>query len=236
MPGPEGPDDGAVTEALTRLASAARHVLGRPLMATEIDRFGRYLRTLMEWGRVHDLTGLSAPRDIVRTLFLESLLFLPLLPAGPLRLVDVGSGAGFPGIPLHIVAPRITVLLVDARRKRASFLKAIRRSLGLEGATVWHGRAEELPRDQGALAGGFDVVTMRAVAGSSRAMAIARPLLLPHGRLVASLAVGTDPAAVMAEGRRHGMVAEVSTVVVPEEGMRKAFLVSRLDQGYPPSD
>lgn len=203
-------------------------MLGRPTTATEGGRFERYLRILLEWSRVHNLTGLSAPHEITRTLFLESLLFLRLLPPGPLRLVDVGSGAGFPGIPLHIVAPQIQVVLVEARRKRVSFLRAVGRELALEDASVWHGRAEDLPADREAMGEGFDVATMRAVAGSGRALAMARPLLRrPGGRLVASLAVGADAAEASTEARGHGMVAEVSTVVVPDEGLNRRFLVAQ---------
>jgi 16S rRNA (guanine527-N7)-methyltransferase len=100
--------------------------------------------------------------------------------------VDIGAGAGLPGIPLAIVEPGLSVVLVEARAKRVSFLRAVVRNLGLPNAEVLDGRAETLARERPELQGRFDVAVARAVAGPEVLWGLARPYLKPGGRLVAS--------------------------------------------------
>jgi len=98
---------------------------------------------LLEWQRTHRLVGSSEPRWIVENLFLDSLLFLRVLPPGITTLLDLGSGAGIPGIPIKLVRPAIQLVLVESRRRRASFLSTAVRDLGLSGTRVVGGRAED---------------------------------------------------------------------------------------------
>jgi 16S rRNA (guanine527-N7)-methyltransferase len=100
--------------------------------------------------------------------------------------VDIGAGAGIPGLPLRLADPAIAVTLVEARRKRVSFLLAVRRQLDLEDVAVKEGRAEALVEQEPDLAGGFDVVVARSVGPATALLPLARKYLKPGGVFVAS--------------------------------------------------
>ncbi len=180
---------GSAADPLAELLAAIPRLGGRPATVQDRQRFTRYLDLLLEWNRVHDLTGHKQPRDIVRGLFLDSLLFLPQLPPRPIRLVDIGSGAGIPGLPLRILDPGIDLTVVESRRKRVSFLSTVRRELGLE-LTVVEGRAEEMLRQQpeihGKFEGRFDAVTARGVAPSRSFLATCLQYARVGGRVIIS--------------------------------------------------
>lgn len=177
---------GSADDPLDELLGAIPLLAGRPASAEDRQRFTRYLELLVEWNRVHDLTGLKDPRGIVRGLFVDSLLFLPQLPARPLRLVDIGSGAGIPGLPLHLIDSRIEATLVEARQKRASFLRTVRRELGLETVRLVDARAEDAIREDPELSGRYDVAVARAVTPTGPLLAMCRRWLKPGGRIVIS--------------------------------------------------
>lgn len=107
------------------------------------ERVEIYLGLLEQWNRKMNLTGLRKRADILRDLFAESFLAASLLAEEDGPLLDVGSGAGFPGMALKIYRPELTVHLVEPRGKRAGFLETVRRRLGLEGVAVIHKRLEE---------------------------------------------------------------------------------------------
>lgn len=114
------------------------------------ERVEIYLDLLEQWNRKINLTGLRGRVEILRDLFAESFLAASLLAEEDGPLLDVGSGAGFPGMALKIYRPELTVYLLEPRRKRASFLETVRRRLGLEGVAVIHKRLEECrPEDFG---------------------------------------------------------------------------------------
>ena len=112
------------------------------------------------------MTALRSPEEIVRGLFLDSLLFLSALPAPrPLKVVDIGAGSGIPGLPIRLADPAITLTLIEAKRKRVSFLLTACRELGLSDVQVLEGRAERLVDENPGVAGSFDAVVARAVGG-----------------------------------------------------------------------
>ncbi len=116
-----------------------------------------YLELLLRWNAKMNLTAVRAPDEIVRRHFGESVLLARLVPAETATLLDLGSGAGFPGIPLQLACPELKVVLAESQAKKASFLREVVRELGLR-TEVWGSRAEELPGTQG-----YDVVALRAV-------------------------------------------------------------------------
>ena len=135
----------------------------------QADKFIKYYELLIEWNEKMNLTAITAPDEIVMKHFVDSLtagLLLP--PAGeePLTLVDVGTGAGFPGIPLMIMRPDITVTLLDSLNKRLIFLDEVIRALGLEkSAKTLHMRSEDAGR-AAAHRDAYDVALSRAVANA----------------------------------------------------------------------
>jgi 16S rRNA (guanine527-N7)-methyltransferase len=145
------------------------------LPSPAIDRLARYLAELDSWRRRVNLTGRLSGDELVGHAA-ESLLGSRLIAEGE-RLIDVGSGQGFPGLPLAIGRPDLTVTLAEPRAKRAAFLRHVLRELALSNATVWERRAEEVEE-------GFDVATARAVGGLAASIA-RRPFVRTGGQLLA---------------------------------------------------
>jgi 16S rRNA (guanine527-N7)-methyltransferase len=127
------------------------------------------------------MTALDSAGAIVRDLFIDALLFLPLLPPRPLKVVDIGAGAGIPGLPLSLADPGIAVTLVEARRKRVSFLLATQRELDLHHVAVKEGRAEALLQAQPELVDAFDVVVARSVGPAVELLPLALKYLKAGG-------------------------------------------------------
>lgn len=125
--------------------------LGLKLTAAQVEAFRRYREMLVAWNRRFNLTAITDDAGIQVRHFLDSLSCLPVMEArGGLegrRVVDVGTGAGFPGLPLKIVRPAMRLTLVEATRKKTDFLRAVITELGLEGVEVLHARAERVGRE-----------------------------------------------------------------------------------------
>lgn len=173
-------------DPLDELARAFEPLAGRPAGEAERERFQRYLDLFLLWNRTHRMTALDSAAAVVRDLFIDALLFLPLLPPRPLKLVDIGAGAGIPGLPLGLADSTITVTLVEARRKRVSFLLAAQRELDLHNVVVKEGRAEALLQAEPDLAGAFDVVVARSVAPAATLFPLALRYLKSGGCFVAA--------------------------------------------------
>jgi len=123
------------TEESRGLLERGTRALGLDLAPEQIDQFLAYLDLLLKWNRKMNLTALRTPREIIIHHFLDSLLLVPHLPQTA-RLLDIGSGAGFPGLPLKIARPDLTIDLVEATAKKASFLKEAVRRLEMSGMNV----------------------------------------------------------------------------------------------------
>ena len=135
----------------------------RPFLITELDdtqlhAVQQYLALLVRWNARTNLTSIRDDYNIVIRHFGESLFAASLLLSrdSDFSIIDVGSGAGFPGLPLKIFAPGISLTLIESQNKKVTFLREVIRGLGLRGATVFHGRAEQY-RERA------DLVTLRAV-------------------------------------------------------------------------
>lgn len=106
-----------------------------------------YLGELEKWNRAYNLTAVRDPAEMVTRHLLDSLVVVPRLPAAPLRLLDVGAGAGLPGIPLALARPDLAVTVLDSNGKKARFMRHAVRSLGLANVEVLEGRVEDLAPD-----------------------------------------------------------------------------------------
>jgi len=160
----------------------------------QLAQVSTYLDLLLKWNARINLTSVRQPEDMVTRHFGESFFTArqlchperraaeppavegPLPPAKGLDLIDVGSGAGFPGLPIKIYAPSLTVTLVESNQRKATFLREVVRALTLTGIDVFAGRAEDCPRTAA-------IVTLRAVEKPERALAAAARLISPGGRL-----------------------------------------------------
>lgn len=117
--------------------------LGIPYSKDQVDKFLTYLAELKKWNKAYNLTGLKTDRDIIIKHFFDSLLFLKVLPSNVVSAADIGSGAGFPGIPVKIVAPQLMILLVEPVGKKVIFLRHICSKLALNGIKIIDKRIEE---------------------------------------------------------------------------------------------
>lgn len=137
---------------------------------------------VLERNQVMNLTAITEPRDVAALHLLDSLELLPLAGLETERLVDVGCGAGFPGVPLAIAGPGLDVTLLDSQRKRVDFLEEACGKLGLSNTTCVHGRAEEFVQTERE---GFDAAVSRAVAALPVLCELCLPLVRVGGRMLA---------------------------------------------------
>jgi 16S rRNA (guanine527-N7)-methyltransferase len=136
-----------------------------------------YLDLLLKWNARTNLTAIRDPEEIVRRHFGESLFAARHIPPDTRTLLDFGSGAGFPGLPIQLLRPEIAVTLAESQNKKATFLREAVRTLGLK-TEVWSARVEDMPPERR-----FEVVAMRAVDNMDAALAAAKARITPGGRL-----------------------------------------------------
>ena len=161
--------------------------LGLAMDAAGVERLLVYLAELMKWSRRVNLIARDTPEtQVVETHFLDSLTLLPFLDgAGEVHLLDVGSGAGFPGLALACVRPDARFTLCEPRQKRVSFLRHVVRTLGLANVEVVADRVEA---QASAWQGRFTHITSRAVAEPAAFLPLVRPLVTPATRVLLMLA------------------------------------------------
>ena len=170
-----------------RIARLVQPYLGMtPVPAGLYGQLSVYLDLLVKWNARTNLTAIREPEEMVRRHFGES-LFAGAQIAGRVgkdaSLLDFGSGAGFPGLPIQLLLPEVRVTLAESQGKKASFLREAVRTLGLS-TEVWPSRVEAMPEIAG-VPRQFDVVTLRAVDNMEQALAEARRRVKPGGWLVA---------------------------------------------------
>ena len=144
-----------------------------------LSQLSIYLDLLMKWNARTNLSAIREPEEIVTRHFGESLFLATQLPEAR-TLLDLGSGAGFPGLPCALAKPKLAVTLAESQNKKAAFLREVVRSLGV-GVEIWDKRAEMLPVGRR-----FDIVALRAVDNPEAARGTAQALLT-HGGVVAEL-------------------------------------------------
>lgn len=148
----------------------------------KMERFYKYMNLLLEWNEKINLTAITDEREIIVKHFLDSLTIEKYLD-NIKNLADIGTGAGFPGIPIKIFNPNIKITLVDSLNKRVNFLNDIVKELKLENVEVIHSRAEDLGKDKN-YREKFDVVTSRAVANMSILSEYLLPLVKIDGKCI----------------------------------------------------
>jgi 16S rRNA (guanine527-N7)-methyltransferase len=200
-----------------QLATGLR-ALGLDLDEAQQDCLLRYLALLVKWNRAYNLTAVRDPAEMVSRQLLDSLSILPWV-RGP-RVLDVGSGAGLPGIPLAIARPGWALTLLDSNGKKTRFLTQVCLELGLANVVVVQARAEQYrPADQR----GFDTVTARAFASLAQLLALTRHLLAPGGRWVAMKGPSEDP---HSEALGKDLGVQVQALQVPgAAGVRRAVII-----------
>jgi len=175
----------------------------------QLQKFEIYKKNLLDWNQRMNLTAITDDEGVWQKHFADSLTLLSFLPEGTINLVDVGSGAGLPGLPLKIMRPDISITLLDSLRKRIFFLEDTVKLLELEDVECIHARAEDF---QKANAEGFDVCTSRAVARLDKLSAWCLLFVKPGGVFLAMKGPNVDEEVEEALPRIKKLGGEVTDV------------------------
>ncbi len=210
--------------------------LGGSLSREQLEQFAAYSALLKEWNEKMNLTAITDDDGITVKHFLDSVL--PLFHvelAKDSHLADIGTGAGFPGIPLKILRPDLSVTLVDALQKRVTFLEEVCNRLGLTKVTCIHGRAEELGKNP-AYREQFDLVTSRAVANLKILGEYCLPLVKVGGRFLALKAETVEAELLEAKpmlGTLGGGKPQMIKAPLPESEMLRTLVVVQKERPTP---
>jgi 16S rRNA (guanine527-N7)-methyltransferase len=214
------------------LATGARE-FDLDLSSAQLDQFSRYADLLIDWNLRFNLTSIVDPRGIVLKHFLDSLSAARSIPPGPIKLIDVGAGAGLPGIPIKVVRPDVSLTLLEATRKKCDFLQAVADELQLADVNVVNARAEEAGRleehrEQ------YDVAIARAVAEMPTLIEYLLPLVKVGGFAVAQKSREVLPDVQRAERALTTLGGRLSNIVlisVPElNEARYLVVVEKIDR------
>ncbi len=197
------------------------------------ERLDAYAALLVEWNQKMNLTAITDPTDLVIKHFVDSLSAAKGLPEGEFSLIDVGTGAGFPGVPLALLREDCHLTLLDSLQKRLTFLETVCRELGLP-ATCIHARAEEGGR-RTELRERFDVATARAVASLPVLCEYCLPYLRVGGRFIAMKGPDGEQEVSRSEQALKllgGRMREVAALTLPadaagEKGQRRLILIDK---------
>ena len=216
-------------DILRRGANDAWH-LG--LTETQLDQFVRYAEMLVEWNATRmNLTRLVSPRDIAVKHFLDSLALLTVqIPPTNARMLDVGTGAGLPGLALKIARPDLRVTLLDSTAKKLGFCRAVADELGFRDVETVHARAEDAAKFP-KLAGQSDWVVARAVAPLEKLLPWLAPFAAPSGLLLSlkGVAANSERTAARAVVKRLSLTLYDHGVCLPEtdESIVRQIVVAR---------
>ena len=216
---------------MTDILKSGSAELGVPLNEEQINQLKEYSRLLTEWNEKINLTAICDEEGIAVKHFLDSMSAITTGYIGK-NVIDVGTGAGFPGLVLKIAKPEISLTLLDSLNKRITFLKEVSSALNLDGIEFVHARAED--RARGALRAKFDTVVSRAVANMTALSELCIPYLKIGGYFLALKGPLADEELDNAKRAIHilgGEVKEVANVKIPYSDLsHKIIIVKKVRQ------
>jgi 16S rRNA (guanine527-N7)-methyltransferase len=223
-----------MTHSMDILASTSA-TWGLPLARAQIDQFAIYLEELRAWNERINLTAITDPDEIVTRHFLDSLRCALSWGEAPTSLIDIGAGAGFPGLPLKILRPTLQLTLAESIAKKATFLRHITNLLNLAGVAVLAERAEVVGQNP-AQRERYDVVVARAVADLRVLAEYCLPLcriggrfLAPKGARIDAELAAAEPAIAILGGR----VAAAEPVELPRVEPRLLIVIEKVGHTPP---
>lgn len=192
------------------------------------EQFMEYKRLLLSWNEKMNLTAITEEKEVIQKHFVDSLSFAEVFSLAPkARVIDVGTGAGFPGIPMKIAFPNITMTLLDSLNKRITFLEEVVKSLSLSDIFLYHGRAEDMGQTE-AFRENFDICVSRAVANLSVLSEYCLPFVCVGGTFLALK--GPDVSKELEESMEHikilgGHVESVKKVHLPDSDITHSIVI-----------
>ena len=209
---------------------------GVTLTEKQIEQFEKYYELLVEWNKVMNLTGITEFDEVMQKHFVDSVAAAEYVEMEKINsLIDVGTGAGFPGIPLKIVYPHLQVTLLDSLNKRIKFLDEVVDNLGLTGIKTVHGRAEDAAkkaeyREQ------FDLSVSRAVANLASLTEYCLPFVKVGGKFVSYKSVSVDEEITQSKKAVYvlgGEIGKVEKFNLPESDMERALVIVEKKRSTP---
>ncbi len=197
-----------------------------------LEQFHIYNETLLEWNQKMNLTAITQPEDVVIKHFLDSLMLLKSVPLSQgVSMIDVGTGAGFPSVPVKIARPDVDLTLLDSLNKRVTFLQALSQALGQKNAAI-HFRAEEAGRKT-EYRERFDVATARAVADLAVLAEYCLPFVKVGGLFIALKGYDCEEEVAGAQKAIQllgGKLEKVDRYILPKENKRSVIVIKKVSQ------
>lgn len=209
-------------------------VLGVRFLVEQSEQFFEYMNLLIEWNEKMNLTAITEPEEIILKHFIDSITILKELEDNS-KVVDVGTGAGFPGIPLSIMNPTLKITLVDSLNKRLIFLQEVVDKLGLKNIEIVHARAEEFGQNK-RYRESFDVATSRAVANLSILSEYLIPLVKVEGKVISMKASEADEEindAKKAIEVLGGTIEKIDEFNLPQSDIGRTVIIIRKNKQTP---
>ena len=215
-------------------------LFGIELSELQKNQFNRYYDLLIEWNDKINLTAITDKKDVIKKHFEDSLSITSVIDMNDIdSVIDVGTGAGFPGIPLKIVFPSLKLTLLDSLNKRINFLNTVVDELGLSDVTALHGRAEEIGRNA-SYRESFDLCVSRAVANLSTLSEFFLPFVKIGGYFVSYKSEKADDEYNDAENAitlLSGGNVRIEDVIIPDTDLTRKMIIiekiEKIDDKYP---
>lgn len=210
--------------------------LGIELSDEQINKFQKYYEMLIETNKVMNLTAITGKEEVILKHFVDSISIVKVLPDMikyidsdniSIKILDLGTGAGFPGIPLKIVLPAIDIVLMDSLNKRINFLNSVIDELKLSGINAIHGRAEEMARNK-EYREKFDLCVSRAVANLSTLSEYCLPFIKVNGKFISYKASEIEEEVDNAGNALKilgGNLTAVKKIILPESDIERSFVI-----------
>ena len=197
----------------------------------QIKKFYEYMNLLIEWNEKFNLTAIVEPKEIILKHFIDSLTIEKYINEGE-KVIDVGTGAGFPGIPLSIYKPKINITLLDSLNKRIIFLQEVIEKLEMKNIEAVHGRAEEFAKNRREM---FDIATSRAVAPLNILLEYLLPFVKIGGTCLCMKGSNIDEVddAKNALEVLGGKIKKIETIKLPESDIVRNIIIVRKVKNTP---
>ena len=198
------------------------------------NKLYNYMNLLLEWNEKINLTAITDEKEIILKHFIDSFTINKFINSGD-KMLDIGTGAGFPGLPIKIIRPEVDVFLMDSLNKRINFLNEVIESLQLKNIEAFHSRAEEMAKNN-KFRGKFDVVTSRAVAKLNILLEYMLPYTKVNGKCLCMKGPNIEEEIKEAEKALKilgGEIEKIEKIILPDSNIERNIIIIRKKSATP---